>query len=461
MLDGLAGFCAKALAECGSASVSVAVARGDAVVCAAAFGMVDIADGRPATSDTAYLLASVTKPITATAVCAAADAGLLELDQPIETYLGGLRLTRPRHYGAPTVRQVLQHRGGLGTHYDFRYADSAAIMPVAREVMTRYGTLYREPGTLFEYSNLGYGLLDLVLRTVSGQEPAEFVRERVFGPLGLASCHIGPSYEGRAAEALRYSADGRRYPLVDTSHRGASLGWATAPDLAMFGLSQAGGPGVLARGTSAVMHTALPTDDHRLGYGLGWFVSRGDRHTIVSHSGSMGGAATMLIVVPDQQLSVCVLTNQTGVAARSAVAGHVMSELVPGFALAALPPAISAERAVRAGPGAWAGRIDTYLGAVPLAVRITPDLRAEIRLDGGAAVPAHFVGGSPHWDLRLAAPVQLPTPDARVASPLLGLELSADQDGGLNGAARAYSDGEGDGWHGNLLSHWCELRAVM
>src|ERR1039457_2470870 len=352
-------------------------------------------------------------------------------------------------------------RCGLGTHYDFRYADSAAIMPVAREVMTRYGTLYREPGTLFEYSNLGYGLLDLVLRTVSGQEPAEFVRERVFGPLGLASCHIGPSYEGRAAEALRYSADGRRYPLVDTSHRGASLGWATAPDLAMFGLSQAGGPGVLARGTSAVMHTALPTDDHRLGYGLGWFVSRGDRHTIVSHSGSMGGAATMLIVVPDQQLSVCVLTNQTGVAARSAVAGHVMSELVPGFALAALPPAISAERAVRAGPGAWAGRIDTYLGAVPLAVRITPDLRAEIRLDGGAAVPAHFVGGSPHWDLRLAAPVQLPTPDARVASPLLGLELSADQDGGLNGAARAYSDGEGDGWHGNLLSHWCELRALM
>jgi CubicO group peptidase (beta-lactamase class C family) len=461
VLDGLAEFCVETLAACRSASVSVAVARGDGVVLAEAFGMADIAGGRPATSDTAYLLASVTKPIMATAVCVAAEAGLLELDEPIEKYLSGRRLNRPRGYGAPTVRQVLQHRGGLGKHYDFSYADSAAIMPTARGVMTRYGMLYREPGTRFEYSNLGYGLLDMVLGTVSAQEPAEFVRDRVFGPLGLASCHIGPSYPGPAPEALRYAADGRRYPSYDTSHRGASLGWASAPDLAMFGLSQADGPGVLSRGMSAVMCTALPTSDHRLGYGLGWCVSIGDRHTIVCHSGSMGGVATMLIVVPDQQLSVCVLTNQTGMAARTAVVSHVMSELVPAFAVASLPPIVDAEHIVTVPPGSWAGYVITYAGAVPLALRISPDLRAEVRLNGGAAVPAHILAGSENWDLRLTAPVQLPTPDARVASPQLGLELSADRDGSLSGAARAYSDGEDGGWLGNFLSHWCELRQVI
>jgi CubicO group peptidase (beta-lactamase class C family) len=456
MLDGLAEFCGQTLAACGSASVSVAVAHRDTVVFAEAFGLADITGGRPATSETAYLLASLTKPVTAAAVAAAVTGGLLDLDEPIENYLGGLRLARHRDYAAPTVRQVLQHRAGLGTHYDFRYADSPAIMPTAREAIERYGTLYREPGSRFEYSNLGYGLLDLALRTATGRDPGEFTRDQVLGPLGLTSYHLGPSYPGPGPAALRYAADGRQYPLCDTSHRGASLGWATAPDLAMFGLSQGGGAGIAGPAAPAVVRAALPTDDPRLGYGLGWFVSASDRHPVLSHSGSMGGVANMLLVVPGRELSVCVLTNQTGTAARSAIVGRVMTELMPDFALASLPPAVGAERAMTIQPGTWAGRIHSYAGPVPLVLRILPDARAQIRLDGGEPAHADLVGASAHWDLRIGAPVQLPVPDARVNSPRLGLELSA-AGGGLTGAARAYKDGEDGGWLGNLFSYWCEL----
>ncbi|WP_228638860.1 serine hydrolase [Microtetraspora sp. AC03309] len=459
MFEGLAEHCVTALRVGGCASVSVAVAREDAVVLAEAYGLADVAEGRPATSDTAYLLASVTKPITATAVCAAADAGLLDLDDPVEDHLSGVRLPRHRDYGAPTVRQVLQHRAGFGAHYDFFYADSPAIKPTARESIERYATLYREPGSGFEYSNLGYGILDVVLETVTGQDPATYVRDRVFGPLGLTSCHIGPTYEGPAQEALRYSADGRVYPVCDTTHRGATLAWATASDLAMFGLSQAGGRGILRPGTATAMRAALPVNAH-LGYGLGWFVSRGSRHTIISHSGSMGGVATMLAVVPDLRLAVSVLTNQSGSAVRTAVAGHVMEELVPGFSLDSLPPGLPSERTATIRPGRWAGHVFTDAGALPLVLRVGAAARVEVELDGEAA-QARFGGASEDWELRLSVPLQIPTRDARVNSPSLGLELNPDhdscRDGRLVGAARAMRNGEGDGWLGNFLSHWCEL----
>ncbi|MEW9528272.1 serine hydrolase domain-containing protein [Microbispora sp. NPDC049125] len=436
-----------------SASVSVAVARGDSPVYAGAFGMADMEEGRPATTGTAYLIASITKPITATAVCLAAEAGLLSLDDPAEKHLDGLLLYRSQDYGAPTVRQVLQHRAGLGGHYDFAYAPIARL--AVRQAIERYGTLYREPGSAFEYSNLGYGILDEVLRTVTGQDPAAFVKEHVFGPLGLASCHIGPAYRGPAQEAARYSAVGGRYPVYDTSHRGASLAWATASDLAMFGLSHAGAPSVLGAASIAAMRDALPTGSG-LGYGLGWFASHEGPHTIVSHSGSMGGVATMLVVVPELRLAACVLTNRTGTVVRDAVLGHLMSELVPGFTRASVPPGGVPAREMTIPSGTWEGHIDSYAGNIPLTLNVRSG-QVAASLDGGEPVAAQMVTATADWDLRALFAVQLPTPDARADSPLLNLDLN-QRDGVLAGAARSLKDGEQDGRLGNCLSHWCELR---
>ncbi|GAA1263124.1 hypothetical protein Psi02_58750 [Planotetraspora silvatica] len=456
MLEGLAEHGAEVVAAGGCASVSVAVAQGDSVVHAEAFGLADVAMGRRATTDTAYLVASVTKPVTATAVCVAADAGSLDLDAPVEDYLPGCRLPRFRMHRTPTVRELLQHRGGLGIHHDFFYADSPVARAAARRTVERYGTLYREPGSRFEYSNLGYGILDMVLESVTGQDPADYVREQVFGPLGLTSCHIGPAYHGPAQEALRYTADGRVYPVYDSTHRGASLAWGTAADLAVFGLSQAGGRGVLRPGTAAEMRAAAPIDD-RLGYGLGWFVSRGGRHTVLSHSGSMGGVAALLAVVPDLRLSVCVLTNQSGGQARTSVAEHVLTELVDGFTPDLLPPGDERERPVAVPAGSWEGRVRVAGAAdVSIALRLHADGRAEAGVDGGEMIEAQIVTASDYWDLRVGVPLQLPTADALVNSPYLGLELDLRGDA-LVGAARAMKNGEGDGLLGNCYSHWCEL----
>ena len=442
MLDGIARVSEKALAAHDGASVSVAVAEDGEVVFAGAWGAADIESGRAAAPETAYLSASVTKPVTATAVAVAADSGLLSLDDPVEKYLG---LSLPRHgFSAPTIRQTLQHRGGFGVHFDFAYDKEPASLA---DTVAHYGRLFREPDTSFEYSNLGYGLLDAVLRNVTGFEPADYVRASVFEPLGMSSAHIGPSYVGDSAS--RYTVDGRRYPVYDTTHRGASLLWSSASDLVRFGL---GAPGLLASATAAAMFDPKPYNADQ-GYGLGWFIATGEPR-IVSHSGSMGGVATMLVVVPGRKLAVAVLTNRSGAKVRTAVLDHVLTELVPGFTRSLLPPGDSPERPSSLPQGIWTGGIETHEGRLPITVTVG-DGDVQVNVDGLAARTAAIASGD--WDLLVTVPVRLAAPGVGPWSPDLMLALKASPDGELSGSASAFPEDDRAGWLGDGLAHHVRL----
>jgi CubicO group peptidase (beta-lactamase class C family) len=304
MLDGLSDYCTQTLAQHGCPSVSVAVAERGTVVLARAYGLAHVASGRPATAGTAYGLGSITKTITATAVCIAADEGLLDLDAPVP---GRFR------WPAPTARQLLQHRGGLGAHYDWDYGTGEPLIDA-----DRYEVLYREPGTGFEYANLGYRILGRLLAAATGQDLGAFVRERVFEPLGLTACHLGRRYQGPAPSAVRHTVDGRAYPGYGCSHPGATLGWAPASELALFAQSYGR---LLKRDTAAAIRHAPPINEH-VGYGLGWIMSYGDGPTVRSHGGGGGGVAAMVVAVPQQRLSVAVLHAREAAAGQAASAGR-------------------------------------------------------------------------------------------------------------------------------------------
>jgi hypothetical protein len=213
---------------------------------------------------------------------------------------------------------------------------------------------------------------------------------------------------------------------------------------------------LLRPATAAAMDDAPPINEH-VGYGLGRIVSHGAGPVIRSHGGGMGGIAAMMIEVPERELSVAVLTNSTRKAARDAVVEHLMGLLVPGFHSSRLSPATERTRPMALAPGTWAGEIDTAEGAVPLRIRILTGGQVEVRLADSPPVTVPAVA-SQRWDLRLSAPLQLPTADARLNSPAFGLELSAEQDR-LAGRAVAFRDGDRDGLLGAYLVHACALRS--
>lgn len=449
-LNGLEEYCTSVLDEHDCPSVSVAVAERGAVVLAEAYGLADITAPRPATPETAYALASVTKPMTATAICVAADEGLLDLDAPVP-----VPAPDDRRWPAPTIRQLLGHRGGFGAHYDFHYAQAATGATDERPMdATPYAVLHRAPGTAFEYANLGYRALGHLLEEATGQRLSEFVRERVFEPLGLTALQLGPCHPGPAPRATRYTTDGRAYPpYCDTSHPGATLGWAPAAELALFSQSY---DRLLKPGTAAAVRAASPVNAG-LGYGLGWCLSRGTGPLVQSHGGGMGGVAAIVVTVPEQRLSVSVLTNSTNKAARDKITHHILHTLVPGYRPESITPfTADPVRPLSLPATGWQGSISTPEGDIPMSLTLSPeDGLARLHLNGETAQAP--VNASRTWSLQATFPLQLPTADARINSPALALRLRHDH-GGLTGVAQAHKSGDTEGLLGNLLTHPCQLR---
>ncbi|MFJ8039458.1 serine hydrolase domain-containing protein [Kitasatospora sp. NPDC096147] len=439
MLDGLDELCTEALARHGCASVSVAVAERDEVVFTRAWGQADLATRRPATPETVYGLASVTKAFTATAVRLAAAEGLLDLDSPVPG-----RFDR----GAPTPRQLLLHRGGLPAFYDFHYGTGPR--PVRAE---RYRAQVRAPGTDFEYANLGYQELADLLERTTGRPFATFLRDRIATPLGLTGfTHgaAGPAPDSTAV-ATRYSAAGRAYPTCRTGHPAATAAWATAADIALFARTS-------ARLVASAPEDAEPLNAHT-GYGYGRLVSRGPGPLVLSHGGGMGGVAAMMIDFPEQEVSLAVLTNSTDKSTRDLVVRHLGTGLVPGFDPERhLDTGSDASRPADLPAGRWSGGITTPEGPVPLRLDLLPPDRVRIHLAGAPPITCGATASTRH-DLQATAPLQLPTADARLNSPHLGLALGFRQ-GALTGRAVAYKPDDREGFLGSYLPHSCTLRPL-
>lgn len=193
------------LAVHGLPSLTVAVARGGEVLWEQGFGWADREARRPATAHTSYSLASISKPITATGLAVLVERGLIDLDAPIDVYLGAAKLnpgaaavTGVSDVSAATVRRVANHTSGLPLHYHFFYVDEPAFArPPFEETILRYANLVTPPGTHYQYSNLGYGLLDHVISNVSRRSYADFMTAEVFQPLGtFIRCAILPPRHG-------------------------------------------------------------------------------------------------------------------------------------------------------------------------------------------------------------------------------------------------------------------------
>jgi CubicO group peptidase (beta-lactamase class C family) len=297
-------------------SIAVAVARDGKILWEEGFGWADKERQRTATANTAYLLGSVSKPITATAILALREQERLDLDRPINDYLGQAKIRAAvGEVSRATVRRVIQHMAGLPEYSDAYYRDEPGQAPSLGLAIRRYGVLTRPPGEKFVYSNLGYAALGGVVAHVSGKSYGDFLRDEVFAPLGMRQSaapgpHLSPN------RAVGYLPDGRREVEYTRIYAPAADVYASAHDLARFGLFhlKAHLPDqrqVLSdKAIDEMKEATVPMGD--AAYGLGWHIrkdSKGRRQVL--HGGASAGADAQFTLVPDQRLCVVVLANVT------------------------------------------------------------------------------------------------------------------------------------------------------
>jgi CubicO group peptidase (beta-lactamase class C family) len=456
-------------------SVAVAVARDGEIRWEEAFGWADLARRVPATPHTPYSLASISKPITLTGLMILQERGLVDLDAPIDDYLGGVKLNAQRFDARQaTLRRVANHTAGLPLHYQFFYADEPYQKPPMEETIRRYATLVSAPGERYQYSNLGTGLLGHVISRVSGKSYPDFMREEVFQPLGMHQSAIDVPAGLEAVAATRYGADGTAYPFYDFDHPAASAVYASAHDLLRFGLfhlkqRQPDQKQVLTDATIEAMRSDPVSDGESDAYGLGWAVYSRFGYPIVGHGGGMGGVSTTLQLLPREKIALVVLLNTGSGTAdpKERVADQILGALLPDYA-ARLQAHRDDPVEERAGYrpsdellGAWDGQVETYAGQQRLRLWFQPDGDIHAQVDEQMK---SLVNNPSFRDGWLAGDFhgRIETPDAQRHPHHLALDLQL-RDGRLNGGIRELSEREEPDGGGlgrrvrNAVTHWAEL----
>jgi CubicO group peptidase (beta-lactamase class C family) len=311
------------------------------------------------------------------------------------------------------------------------------------------------PGEVFDYSNLGYGILGKVIERSSGLSLDSYLQKEFFGPLDMHHC----TFDAASPQiALQYDEKSHKpSPLKVSGHPAASGLHCSAHDLLRFGRlhlkDNVGAHSILSTGDIDEMHS--PQANTHGQYGLGWWIKQHSKYQVVYAAGGTTDSYALLELVPAQDLAVVVIANSHAKFVGD-LGDKIVSALIPDFAVAETSPNNTASSAgsdgLRALAGDWIGQILADEGAVDLSIKVGADgsVRAQIGdqppalMNDVSLKPRHFYGRMPGSRLIGEGPK---------SQPVLELDLAL-RGGELIGAA---TSGPQPGEDGDQLPYWVKL----
>lgn len=309
--------------------VSIALIHGGEPVWAQGYGLADKANGIPATPDTVFQVASISKPVTAWSAMRLVEAGKLDLDAPVESYLTRWHLP-PSEFdpGGVTIGRLLSHSAGLSLHGYPGFEPGQPLPGVEESLSGATGgagdvRVVQEPGLKFSYSGGGYTLLQLIIEEVTGETYVTYTQREILAALGMTNSGFACTSEPQPTTAAAYDAQGRLLPnYLYTAKAPAGL-CTTARDLARFVAAGMTGPkgeppgrGLLSQNSLALMFSPAiaTTGFYKLldseAYGLGYGVETLPNGTrVVSHGGNNSGWRSQFAAMPEKGEGIVALTN--------------------------------------------------------------------------------------------------------------------------------------------------------
>lgn len=319
---------------------AVAVSACGKIVWEKGFGFADLENGAPVTVKTKFRVGSVSKTLTSAALGQLVDAGKLDFDAEVQTYVPAF----PRKEFPITVRQVAGHLAGI-RHYagnEFLSADHYDSVSAGLAIF-QDDPLINRPGTAYSYSTYGWNLLSAVVEGASGDDFLDYMKTHVFAKANMADtlADINASIIPARSQFYDFDEDSGKNnsaPYVDNSNKWAGGGFLSTPtDLLHFAHAMFDGDLVTPETFSTMTTSQTTTAGEKTNYGIGWATDMAPRELqrageafseeqmarvadiigderIIGHSGGSVGGLTLFIATPDSagDVVVAAVSNNSG-----------------------------------------------------------------------------------------------------------------------------------------------------
>jgi len=331
-LTGFNDYVNKAIKDWEVPGLAIAIIKDDRLVLVKGYGVRELGKPSPVDERTLFAIGSSSKAFTAAALAMLVDEEKLKWDDPATKYLPGFQLYDPYATRELTVRDLLSHRSGLERGDLLWYASPYDRNEILRRIRYLKPTLSLRAH--FSYQNIMFLAAGQIIPSVTGKDWDDFVRERIFSPLGMTATST-------SIKALANS-DNVATPHTKLDDKVQIVAWRNidniAPagsinsnvlDMAQWVRLQLGGgmyqnKRLISSGAVKEMHTPqtiiplegpmeiLYPEAHFLSYGLGWFLSDYGGRKIVEHGGAIDGMRAEVAMMPEEKLGIVILTNLHG-----------------------------------------------------------------------------------------------------------------------------------------------------
>ena len=328
-------------------STALAIIKNNSMVWSKGYGYADIKNKKEAPNETVYMLASISKTFTATAIMQLWEKGLFDLDNDVNEYLP-FNVRNPNYTDVPiTFRMLLTHRSSLASK-NINLFTLFSIFRVPIDYLGDYlnpgGKLYNPdnwkdypPGEQQFYSSTGIELLGYLVQCLTNQSLCDYCTQHIIQPLNMKNTSYYPSFYkkeqlavlyiyllGRyialpAFEDRNYAAGGLRSNLEDLSHF----------LIAFMNGGEFNGVRILKNDTVELMFTLQYPTDSYIGYGLGFQIypkrNNSENDLRIGHNGGMPGSQTYMFYHVFEDAGIIIFTNQH--------LSYTMSDLMSWFSI--------------------------------------------------------------------------------------------------------------------------------
>lgn len=327
--------------------ISLAVIRNGQVALLKSYGFANVEHQVRVKPETVFQSGSIAKQFTAAAVMLLVEEGKVSLDDKITKYFPDA----PASWKLVTVRHLLTHTSGMGDYppeIDLRrdYTEDEYLDHFKKAPLTF------EPGASWNYSNVGYVTLGILIRRVTGKFYGDFLQERIFGPVGMTTARIISEADivpNRAAgyRLVQGSLKNQEWVSPSTNTTADGSLYFSILDLAKWDAALYHDK-LLRQSTLAEAWTpAKLNDGRRKAYGFGWHTDIIHNHRVVFHGGAWQGFKSFILRFPDDKLTIIFLANSSDTR-EFKLARRLAANFFPAFAVPSQTPIADREPKITA-----------------------------------------------------------------------------------------------------------------